>query len=343
VDKEITFALKAPNWLGDAVMSLPAISAVVDCSRRGRVLVLASSSSAPLFSRLEGTLAYGVARAGGGLPASLGSMVEGASLLRKFKPVMVFSFTRSLTSALTCYLGRVERRIGFDDSAGAFLYTDRIRRPGRGSAHLIDMFNTLVESIGMTVDSRIPRIEPLASDLEAGRTLLKEHGLGESRYICFFPGARYGPAKMWPAGRFGLLGDLIVDKFRHDVVLLGGPRERSACRAVESAMSRPARNLCGKTSLGALMGLLRLSSGVVSNDSGGMHLSAAVGAPVVGLFFSTDPAWTGPVSEKAVALYKGFDCSPCFERDCRKGNACTGTISEDEVLEALAGVARLGN
>ena len=91
------------------------------------------------------------------------------------------------------------------------------------------------------------------------------------------------------------------------------------------------------------MGLLRLSGGVVSNDSGGMHLSAALGAPVVGLFFSTAPSWTGPVSDRSVALYERIECSPCFERDCRKGNACTDTISEDQVLEALSGVARLGN
>ena len=341
MSKEVTFAVKAPNWLGDAVMALPAVSSLVACSRRGRVPVIGSGVSAALYSRLQGTLSYGITRPGGGFWHSAGAIRAGSAVLRSHSPVIVASLTRSFTSAAICYLGRVPRRIGFDDSAGAFLYTDRVRRPPRGSAHLIDIFNRLVEAIGIPVNSRIPTMAPLDDDIARAGELLAAAGVGEGRFICLFPGARYGPAKRWPAGRFGLLGDRIADKFDCDIIIAGGRQERSACQAVERSMSARVHNLCGKTDLPVLMGLIWLSSGVVSNDSGGMHLSAALGKPVVGLFFSTDPTWTGPVSANSVALYKATDCSPCFERDCPRGNICTETIGEDEVLEALRRVARL--
>jgi heptosyltransferase-2 len=340
--KEITFAVKAPNWLGDAVMALPAISSVAACSKRGRVLVLGSEASVGLCSRLEGILPYAVARPGGGFLQSARSIAKGGRVLREFGPVMVLSLTRSFTSAAMCYAGRVPRRIGFGDAAGAFLYTDRVRRPPRDCTHLIDSFNTLVHAIGIPVDRRVPALLPATCDLEAGRAVLEQNSLAEGAYICLFPGARYGPAKMWPARRFALLADLIVGKFGRKVVLVGGRQERSACRAVEEQMSAEAViNMCGVTDLEGLIGLLWFSGGVVSNDSGGMHLGAALGKPVVGLFFSTDPAWTGPVSERSVALYGAMDCSPCFERDCPRGNVCTETIGEEEVMEALARVARL--
>ncbi|MGD9141252.1 MAG: lipopolysaccharide heptosyltransferase II [bacterium] len=341
MNKELTFAVKAPNWLGDAVMALPAISSVVECSRRGRVLVIGSTSSAGLCARLGGTLAYPVTRPGGGALESARSILSGSSVLRSFGPVMVLSFTRSFTSAAMCYLGRVPRRVGFEDSAGAILYTDRVRRPPRETTHLIDIYKEIVQAIGIPVDSTIPRLSPFDEDIARGQEILARSGLGPGRYVCMFPGARYGPAKMWPARRFGLLGDMIADRFDLEIVLAGGRQERSACQAVESAMRGRVHNLCGMTDLAGLIGVIWLSSGVVSNDSGGMHLSAALGKPVVGLFFSTDPAWTGPVSPNSVALYKAVDCSPCFERDCRKGNVCTDGIDEAEVLEALTRLAGL--
>ena len=339
--REITFAIKAPNWLGDAVMALPAVSSTVECSRRGRVVVLCSEVAAAVYSRLEGTLPYGITRPGGGPLRSIGAIYRGSAVLRSLRPVIALSLTRSFTSAAMCYLGKVPRRVGFEDSTGSSLYTDRVRRPSRRCTHLIDIYNEIVQSVGIPVSSREPRINPLDEDIARGRQVLEEAGCGERPFVLMFPGARYGPAKMWPPGRFALLGDRIADRFNLEIVLAGGRQERSACHAVESAMRGRVVNVCGGTDLPALIGMLWLSSGVVSNDSGGMHLSAALGKPVVGLFFSTDPAWTGPVSETSVALYRPADCSPCFERDCRKGNICTETIGEEEVLQALARVARL--
>jgi heptosyltransferase-2 len=341
--KQVSFGVKAPNWLGDAVLATPAVRAIADCSRRGRVVILASTVSAEVFARLEGTMVFGIRRPGGGLLDSARAVYRGASLLRSLAPVLVFSFTKSFTSAATCLLGRVPRRIGFAEAAAARFYTDRIGGMTERGMHLVESYCGLVEAVGIRVADRVPRLDPTEDDLARARSVLAGHGLEERRYACLFPGARYGPAKRWGASRFGLLGDRLADRFHVNILLLGGAEDAAACGQVGEAMTRDSINLCGKLDLSSLIGVLSLCHSVVANDSGGMHLAAALDVPVVGLFFSTDPGWTGPLSARSRIIYNRTECSPCFERDCSRGNICTKTIDPDEVmavLEELGGGAR---
>lgn len=324
------------------MLAIPAIGALADCSRRGRLIVLASTASSAVFSRIPGTLAFAIRRAGAGPVDSLGSLFRGSSILRKFKPVMAFSFTTSFTSSAICYLGRVERRIGFADSALGFLYTDQVSRPSARREHLVETYCRLVEAIGIRISNRVPKLEPTDEDRLSGRRALARFGLREKGYVCLFPGARYGPAKQWDASRFALLGDAVVDRLHLAVVLVGTGRDAAACWAVQEAMKERSLNLCGKLDFRSLMGTLEFSSAAVSNDSGGMHLAAALGLPLVGLFFSTDPQWTGPLSARSVALYNRLECSPCFARDCKRRHACTRTIEVDEVIRGLEDVLGRG-
>ena len=332
--KKVSLAARAPNWLGDAVLAVPAVRGLVDCSRRGRVVIVASTVSSQVFSRIPGTLVFGVRRPGAGAGDSLRALLEGAARLRSFGPVVTFSFTRSSTSAAMCLLGGARRRVGFADSSLAFLYTDRVAGGKRGE-HLADTYSRLVESMGIRVAERVPELAPGEGDSAEGRRVLATHGLKQGAYVCLFPGARYGPAKRWDHGRFALLGDIAVDKLGFKVVLLGSGRDAAACSAVEEEMKRECLNLCDKLGFSGLIGVLSLCRAVVSNDSGGMHLAASLGVPTVGLFFSTDPRWTRPLTPKSVALYNRMDCSPCFARSCKLGNPCTQTISVDEAIDAV--------
>ncbi len=342
-EKQVSFAARVPNWLGDAILAIPAIRAVGDCARRGRLVVLASTSSAEVFSRIPGTLVFGIKSPGADLWGWLKAIYDGSVLLRRFGPVMVFSMTKSFTSAATCFMGRVPRRIGFANGAWRFLYTDRVSPQGPRREHLTATYCRLVESVGLRVESRIPALEPTEGDRLVGEDLVSRHRLSRAGFICFFPGARYGPAKRWDSSRFALLGDTIIDKFGFDIVILGGEEDRDVCQSVESKMKAKSLNLCGNLDFSTLVGTLYLSGGVVANDSGGMHLAAALGVPVVGLFFSTYPDWTKPLSPRSVALYNKVECSPCFRRDCRRGNICTGSIPVDQVTAALEQVLRNGN
>ena len=331
----VAFAARVPNWLGDAVLAVPAVRALADCSRRGRVLVLASTSSAEVFSRVAGTLVFTVKTPGANVFGWVKAIHDGSALLRRFRPVIVFSMTKSFTSAATCLGGMVPRRVGLENGLWRFFYTDRISRGGSGREHLADTYCRLVESIGVGVADRVPRINPTQDDLKAGESVLRSRGLAGGRFVCFFPGARYGPAKRWDPARFALLGDAIIAKLGFAVVILGGREDLAACRAVETQMNGKSANLCAEIDFSSLVGTLHLSGGVVANDSGGMHLAAALGIPVVGLFFSTYPEWTKPRAPWAEALYNKLECSPCFQRDCPRGNTCTETISIEEGLAAL--------
>lgn len=331
----VTFAARVPNWLGDAVLAVPAVRALVDCSRRGRVLVLASTSSGQVFSRVPGTIVFTIKSPGANVVGWIRAIYDGSALLRRFRPVIVFSMTKSFTSAATCLGGMVPRRVGLANGSWRHFYTDRIPLGGSGREHLVETYCRLVESVGIEVADRIPRLSPTPNDLEVADGLLRSRGLERGRFICFFPGARYGPAKRWDAARFALLGDIIIAKLGFTVVILGGSEDAGACTLVETQMRGKSLNLCGEIGFPSLVGALYLSGGVVANDSGGMHLAAALGAPVVGLFFSTFPDWTRPLAPQAEVLYNQMECSPCFQRDCDRGNVCTRSIEVDEVLAAL--------
>jgi len=341
--KQVSFAVRAPNWLGDAVLAIPAVKALTGESRRGRVVVLASASSAQVFSRIPGTLTFNIKTPGSGLAGSARSLIDGSAVLRRLAPVMVFSLTRSLSSAVLCFLGRVPRRVGFRRAAGAWLYTDRVNEPGSSKEHLVDTYCRLVESVGLAVETRTPSIQPSAEDRTNGEDVLRRQGLSQGGFICLFPGARYGPSKRWESSRFALLGDTAAAKFGLDVVILGGREDRQSCEAVAEGMTKTNVNLCGTLDFSALVGTLGLSAAVVANDSGGMHLGAALGVPVVGLFFSTDPEWTGPLSRNSAVIYKRAECSPCFKRDCRRGSVCTRTITVEDVTTELERVLGSGS
>lgn len=332
------FAVRVPNWLGDAVLAVPAVRALVEDSPGREVIVIASTSSREVFSRLAGTLTYAVATPNGGQLRSLKAAFDGAAILRRQRPAVVFSLTRSFTSAAMCYLGRVPRRIGFTDAAGGQLYSDRVSQGHAAGQHLCDAYCGVVEGAGLKVEDRVPRITPAPADLEAGKKMVLSQGLKPGGYVCLFPGARYGPAKRWGSDRFALLGDAVVGKLGVNVAVVGGVEDRIPCDAVRSAMEHQAADLAGRCAFSDLVGVVALSAGVVANDSGGMHLAAALGVPVVGLFFSTDPGWTGPLSPRSVALYHRSGCSPCFKRDCSLDQRCTGSIGVEETLGALAGL-----
>jgi heptosyltransferase-2 len=272
---------------------------------------------------------------------SMKAVFEGSSVLRGLGPVLTFSFTKSFGSAVMCLLGGAPRRVGFAGWPFSFLYTDRISRSAAGREHLVQTYCRLVESVGIRVSERIPYVEPTEEDSFKGRRILERFGLVEGNYVCLFPGARYGPAKRWEPRRFALLGDAAVDKLHLTVVLLGGPGDAAACGTVQDAINAESLNLCGKLDFSSLVGTLRLCHATVSNDSGGMHLAAALGVPVVGLFFSTDPRWTGPVSPRSVILYNRMECSPCFARKCERGNLCTQSIAVEEVMDALGKATRI--
>jgi heptosyltransferase-2 len=170
----------------------------------------------------------------------------------------------------------------------------------------------------------LPLPDPrIAVDLQAAARTRERFGL-PARYAALCPGAEYGPAKRWPyfaelAGRLEL-----------PAVLLGSPKEREQCAASKG------RNLAGETTLDEAIDLLACAQYVVSNDSGLMHVAAALGRPQVALFGSSSPQHTPPLSKEARVLWLGLECSPCYARECPLGHfRCMRELGVEHVLEKL--------
>jgi heptosyltransferase-2 len=169
----------------------------------------------------------------------------------------------------------------------------------------------------------------------------RDAGVEVGAYWAFAPGAEYGPAKCWPAERYAELARMLHERHGLPVLLLGSSREAALCEQIASAAPGTSRVLAGKTSLIDAMALIAAARGVVSNDSGLMHVAAAFGVPQVAVFGSTSPEHTPPLNTRARVLWLKeelqLDCAPCFDRVCRFGHTrCLTGVSAPRVEVALA-------
>lgn len=176
----------------------------------------------------------------------------------------------------------------------------------------------------------------LRTDNDNTRRLLDEFGLNRSRpVIGIMPGAEYGPAKQWPAEYYAALSSGLVQA-GYQVWAFGSAKERELGHAIFRGIPEHARNLCGVTQLEDVIDLVACVQQVVSNDSGLMHVAAAVGVKVNVIYGSSTPAYTPPLSDNATIFYKALDCSPCFDRRCRfQHYNCLKQIEPDEVIKAI--------
>ncbi len=169
--------------------------------------------------------------------------------------------------------------------------------------------------------------------LEAAVSLELKTANGPILALC--PGAEYGRAKQWPARHYAQLASYYGEK-GWQIWLFGSEKDRAVCQEIGDLASAQCQNLAGKTSLAQAIDLLSLADAVVSNDSGLMHIAAALDRPLVALYGSSDPAFTPPLSPKAQALSLGLACSPCFKRECPLGHLdCLNQITPDAVAERL--------
>jgi heptosyltransferase-2 len=165
---------------------------------------------------------------------------------------------------------------------------------------------------------------------EGADRLLAEEGTGAD-FIGINPGASYGTAKRWLPERFAAVADLLAERGAR-VVIVGGPAERETGQAIADQMRSPARVLCGRTTLPELVGVLARLRTLVTNDSGPMHLAAALGVPVVAVFGPTDWRETHPVGDRHRLVREDVHCSPCRLRECPIDHRCMRRVSVDRVL-----------
>ena len=324
----------APQWIGDAVMTEPLLRRLH--ARGERLTVGALPWVAPVYRampQVADVIEFPFAHGGLQFKArrSIAKRIEG-----QFDKAYVLP--NSLKSALLPFLASIPQRIGYLGEARVGLLTHRLKNP-KNKPPMVAFYSALSGETGLEGDR--PALHMDAAQVEA---TLHELGLSRGAYVVFAPGAEFGPAKRWPARRFSEL----AAKLDATVVLLGSGKEAALCdeiaEPVNAVQADKCLNLAGKTSLPQALALIAASRSTVSNDSGLMHVAAALAVPQVAIFGSSSPLHTPPLSDKAQVLWlkndptyqPPLDCAPCFERECPLGHTrCLNDISAQRVLEAL--------
>lgn len=239
----------------------------------------------------------------------------------------------SLKAALIPFFARIPRRVGYHGEGRYLLLNERRPNPG-GRPPMVAFYRALSGEPAVTEE---PHLSFPAERLQSVTAPL---GLAPTAYWVFAPGAEYGPAKIWPASHYAQLARELHARHGQPVLLLGSGKEAALCDEIASAAPGACRVLAGKTTLIDAMVLIAGSRGVVSNDSGLMHVAAAFRIPQVAVFGSTSPEHTPPLSPHARVLWLKdelqLDCMPCFERTCRYGHyRCLTGVPPERVLAAL--------
>ncbi len=316
----MTTVILAPNWLGDAVMALPAMRALRQ-GLPGRCIVVARPPVRDVV-RTTGAQVW-VYR-----PSLLGTgrLIHS---VRRLKPDAVVSFLRSRRAGLITATSGAPLRVGWDAGPARRAYS--VRAPSdRKRIHQVDEYLRLPKALGLPAPAVWPPREALAP--EPG-----------PEAIVMAPGSSFGPAKRWPAPHYASLARLLRDRTGLPILVVGSSREASTLKEVVDRAGRGVENLAGRTSLPELAALVRGCRLFVGNDSGVAHLGAWMGAPVVVVFGSTDPRWTRPIGPRVHVVYRHEPCSPCFRRSCPLGHTnCLVRVSPQEVEEVCVGMLERG-
>jgi heptosyltransferase-2 len=369
-----TTCVVAPNWLGDAVMALPALAAIRRARRDDRLLVAGRASTVPLFTMVGGV--DGVIRldSRGGIVGAI-SWAEDAAALRDARADVAILLPNSFRSAWTCRQAGIPERWGYAADLRRTLLTRRVPRL-RGRFHQAQYYLHLVEQLGMgpaeaaaraggdaASDAsapkalRLPRLTPGPDAVARADALLRELGLPpETTLIGLAPGAAYGTAKQWPPEYYGVLAadlrsrrgvvSLIfgasADKFTSGVVSETASIKLQKCNPSGVAGSLPAAiSLAGRTDLPLLVALMGRCRSFVSNDSGAMHVAASAGVPVTAVFGASDERGTAPLPGDTPGpapheiLSVPVWCRPCMLRECPIDHRCMRRLDPAAVAAAV--------
>lgn len=332
----------APAWIGDMVMAHSLVAALKARDPAGSVDLIAPPWTAPLGERMPGvTTSYVMEQAHGRLDL-LERVAKGRELRGRHDLAIVLP--RSLKSAVIPLAAGIKARRGYVGEMRYGVLTEARKLDKTRLPRTVDQFTALAGPAGER-----PAIAPPVLTANAGqaRALAARLGLSLERpVIALCPGAEYGPAKQWPAGHFAELGRRLIAE-GHDLWIFGSPKEQGLGDEIAAAIGAPTGrcvNLAGRTTLLESLDLMSLTVGVVSNDSGLMHVASALALPVVGIYGSTSPGVTPPLGAHVEIAQIELPCRPCFERTCPLGHLdCLNKLAPDDVLarlhRAVAGVS----
>ena len=330
--------VRATNWLGDAVMSIPALREIRRIHAGWHVTVLARPWVAELYSRenfCDSVVLYRSGRDHRGLAGRERLAKE----LRKERFDRAILLQNAFDAAWISWRARIPERIGYDRDGRGLLLTRRIPvpRPGEIEPHQRFYYLELLRRAGLI--SRIPdpadaRLGAVADLRRQGVEQWRGRGLPDGPWIGVSPGAAFGSAKRWFPRRFGEAARMLSDETGANVAVFGSAAEAPAASRVADSAGPRAHSLAGKTTLAQYLQLASTCSAYLTNDSGSMHAAAALGIPTVAVFGATDPDATGPAAPWARIVREPVECAPCLLRECPlEGHPCMSGVPADRVAE----------
>ena len=324
-----------PAWVGDMVMAQSLFITLKQRDPQCSIDVLAPGWSLPILSRMpEINRAIDVPIGHGEF--GLAKRWRLGRSLRSEHYDRAIVLPRSLKAALIPFFAGAKIRSGYRGEMRYGLINDMRDLDKSRLTQTVQRFVALGLSADASLPPPIPRPK-LRSDSAQQQRLIDLLHLDLTRpVVAFMPGAEYGPAKQWPIEYYGELAQkLTVDGY--NVWVLGSRKEHAIGETIAQMGGNGVSNLCGATELADTIDLLPLCRAAVSNDSGLMHIAAAVGTPLVAIYGSSTPAYTPPLTDRVEILFRNLDCSPCFKRNCPLGHTrCLKEIGPEDARVALS-------
>ena len=323
--------LVAPAWVGDAVMSEPLIRKIA-AHDRCPVDVLAPAWVAPLYKRMPHVGKVIPAPFAHGRLDLKARWKLGRSLATEGYH-NAYILPNSLKSALPTFFAAIPNRIGFTGESRYGLINRRQKLDKQLLPRMVDRFLALSPAGSPLVDADIPQLSAASGAFDRLRQSLGLPLPGKLAVLC--PGAEYGPAKRWPTEHFAALARQL-NQSGYTVWIIGSAKDQEIGATIELLSEGLAVNLCGRTQLAEAIDLMSGADIVVSNDSGLMHVAAALNRPLIALFGSSSPIFTPPLSKQVTVLRHPVPCSPCFARICRYGHLdCLTRLSPELVMTSI--------
>ena len=324
--------VRATNWVGDAVMSLPALRALRERYPQARISILAKPWVADLYRRepfCDETILY-TARELGAKWRVAGELAE-----RKFDCAILLQ--NAFEAAAIAWVARIPERIGYARDGRSALLTRAIAVPRAGEIPAHERFYYLELLRRAGIIAKMPasdaiRLDGAAAAREAGAARFRDLGF-DGALIGVSPGAAYGTAKRWLPERFAEAATRVAEELHAGVAIFGSKDERELCSAVAEATGVPTKNFAGETTLAEFIELAAACSAYLTNDSGAMHIASALGIPTVAVFGATNDVTTGPTGPLARVVREEVECSPCLKRECPIDHRCMTRVSSARVAE----------
>jgi heptosyltransferase-2 len=331
--------VRATNWVGDAVMSLPALRALRQRFPKAKIAILAKPWVGDLYGR-ESFCDELIPYTAGDLRSK---WAAGRALApRQFDCAILLQ--NAFEAALVAYAARIPERIGYARDGRRFLLTRAIAVPRRGAIPEHERFYYLELLRRAGIIDELPesdaiRLEGAPAAREAGIARLRALGWDQP-VIGVSPGAAYGSAKRWLPERFAEAANQVARALGAAVAIFGSSLERDLCASVAAAVTAPVKNFAGETSLGEFIELAAACRVYLTNDSGAMHIASALGVPTVAVFGATNHLTTGPTGSLARVVREPVECSPCLKRECPIDHRCMTRVDAARVAETALQVLK---